>query len=332
MGIEGAGRDDSISLVVGNSQPRYARMSDSNRLLFAAAAIGLVICSIIWGVIGVGSLFRNPERAAVYYDMQDRREGNQYQTSRSAAQLTEQACTEASRAGSDDVIETNQRDLCAQFIAAAAARETADYAKAQTWIGLVGFAFVIVGLALNWIATAAATEQASLARRAIPQPYLQAVAKDFNLAKEGERKGLLRAFNASDSAKLILHNHGEAPAVLVHVQARLDLVEQDEEFPGFVRNDPPEPNMLVHGVVVGAHTDSDGFWANRPRPDSVHYDGLEDWWLHGYAVYSDGKGRHYALGFCFGFAGFGWVRATPPGQRNGDANYHREITKPSRWM
>lgn len=309
-------------------------MSDSNRLLFAAAAIGLIVCSLIWGVVGVGLVFSSEQRAQAYREIDDHRGGYEYQSYRTAVRLTEEECANASEQSGSQAEQSTQHDLCAQYIAATAARKSANYAQAQTWIGVFGFAFVIVGLVLNWIATLAATEQAKLARRAIAQPFLQVEPKDFRLA-EARRVGVMAAIPRSESAKFVLHNHGAAPAVLIHVQSRLDLVEDGGAFPGFVRNDPVEPNMLVFGVIVGADKDSAGLWASRtrtPEEEDFFLSGLEDWWLHGYAVYSDGKDRYYALGFCYAFTGFGWVRSTPPGCRNGDANYHREITKNPNWQ
>lgn len=302
-------------------------------MLIAAAAIGVIACALVWGVIGVGLLTSSQDRADAYYEVDDHRGGNHYQSYRTAVRLSEQECARASQQRGSEAEQSTQRDLCAQYIAAVAARKSANFAEVQTWIGVFGFAFVIVGLVLNWIATLAATEQAKLARRAIPQPFLQVEPKDFKLA-EPDRRGLLAALGKHDSAKFVLHNHGAAPAVLIHVQSRLDLIENGSAFPGFVRNDPIEPNMLVFGVIVGADKDSAGLWANRTRTqdeESFSFSGLEDWWLHGYAVYSDGRDRYYELGFCYAFAGFGWVRSTPPGCINGDANYHREITKNPAW-
>jgi hypothetical protein len=305
-------------------------MSNRDRLLVAAAALGVVFCSLIWSAVGLGLLTRNPERAAAESEIYHQRQHDQYETYDAALALTDEACAEARTESADESQRHDNRDLCAQYIAAASARKSANYTQFQTWIGLFGFSFVIVGLILNWVATDAAAEQARLARRAIPQPYLQVSPKQLRLASEADRAGagaILRSLPQHDSAQFTLHNHGGAPATLVHVQARLDLVEAGDPFPGFVTNDPVEPNMLVHGVIVGANGESDPLWASRQRVADTFPDVLDDWWLHGYVVYSDGFDRYYALGFCFGFAGFGFVRATPPGCRNGDANYHREITK-----
>ena len=93
-------------------------MSDRDRLLVAAAAIGVIVCALLWSVIGVGLLTRNPESAAAQYDIQQERDRTQYEAERAVRALTDEACADARAARDDDPQQANKRDLCAQYIAA----------------------------------------------------------------------------------------------------------------------------------------------------------------------------------------------------------------------
>lgn len=214
-------------------------------------------------------------------------------------------------------------------------RRMADAADAQYWINRWQLILAAVAAFLLWRtlrqqakATRASIEQAEAARRAVAQPYLQFKPQAFQFATE-MRTGIGALLpREHDSVQFVLHNYGAAPAVLTHAEARLEIVDDDTPFSGFLKGDDAIPNATVHGVVIGSGLASDPYFANRERrPDEITLDSLDSWWVHGFAVYSDGLGRYYALGFCYEFRGFGWVRSTPVGFRNGDANYHREITK-----
>lgn len=139
-------------------------MSDRDRLLVAAAAIGVIACALIWGVLGVGLLTRDPERAAANYEIHRQTQRTEHETDASVLALADEACADSRTASADESQQHDKRDLCAQYVAAAAARKAANYAQAQTWIGVVGFGFVVVGLWLNWAATVAATEANRQAR------------------------------------------------------------------------------------------------------------------------------------------------------------------------
>lgn len=139
-------------------------MSDRDRLLFAAAAIGVITCALIWSVIGVGLLTRDPERAAADHEIHRQTQRAEHETDASVLALADEACADSRTTGADESQQHDKRDLCAQYVAAAAARKAANYAQAQTWIGVVGFGFVVVGLWLNWVATVAATEANRQAR------------------------------------------------------------------------------------------------------------------------------------------------------------------------
>lgn len=269
-------------------------MSDSNRLLFAAAAIGLIACALIWGVAGVGLLLRSQQHADAYYQVDDQRGGNEYQSYRTAVRLTEAECAKAREQSGTQSEQSTQRDLCAQYIAAAAARRSANYAQAQTWIGVFGFGFVIVGLVLNWIATKAATEQTEIARQQlinVDRPELFADVKDSDI-----KDTLLHTIPLAIVTATIT-NAGERSAIFERVHTKLHASAY-----------PPKPQTIVDDIprferrnILGTDKSLDVPVAGRTEPVTVAAVLDESVALHvlGYVVYRDRWGTEWEMGFCF---------------------------------
>jgi len=82
-----------------------------------------------------------------------------------AASLAHEACADAEQPGNDTADTHDKKDLCAQFQSAAAAEKSADFARWQTRIGVIGLAAVLLTLAFNIRATNAAAEAAEAAKK-----------------------------------------------------------------------------------------------------------------------------------------------------------------------
>lgn len=209
-------------------------MFNSNRLLIAAAAIGLIVSSLVWSVYGVGLLTRSPDRAAANGYVQAERGDHRYESYGAVAALVHQACTEGEQAREADFADTEQRDLCAQYVAAAA-RKAADWAAAQTWIGFFGLLAVIVTLVLNYAATLAATEQSKIAKRAFEEAErpLFFVSATTDLPPEEADGFAYRSFDA----RLLFENVGTRPAIATELRLRLVRCPENES--------PPTPDSAI---------------------------------------------------------------------------------------
>lgn len=295
-------------------------MFKGRRLQYAAIGCGLVVAALLlFRVLGGGHQEANVQdrtgaHTQRYYDSY----GGPYSLLGPCPQTEDQGNQTAC-----DPHYYERRDLQQQ-------RNMSRAAWAQLTLTGISIALLLYTLGLSIRATNASIAQAKEARRAIPQPYLQLKPGEFKFAPDAPRTGFLRGISKSDSVKFRLHNYGPAVATLIHIEARLDLLTDDEPFPGLLTGNEANPDVSVHGTAIGAQSESEIYWVNRKRREGESgFDSLlDDWFLHGFAVYSDGFDRYYALGFCYSFAGFGWSRDTPPGCRNGDANYHRETTRP----
>lgn len=144
-------------------------MTDCNRLLIASTAIALLLCALIWGAVGARLMTQSPERFYAYISERPQPAATQYVSHQSALALANEACAEAAADPGDDTQRDSGRDLCAQYIAAASASQSANYTAWQTWIGGFGLCAVLITLVLNFIATRAATKQSRIAQRALEE-------------------------------------------------------------------------------------------------------------------------------------------------------------------
>jgi hypothetical protein len=294
-------------------------MSASDRLLYTAAAIGLIAIVLLWGVIGVGVLVRGVERQHAQSYASDQGGTPQGQSVESiSTAFAYETCAESEQPGEDEATQRSKEDLCAQFLNAAAASKMARLAFWQTVVGVGGLVAVAFTLALNAVATFAATDQAKTARRALEdleRPYLLAEIKQrpqgYN-AVFREASGA-RPFDTSDTTEYRFRNHGRSPALLVkYNRARIGRWAS--------QGSPPPIDPLTdsgfpapHGVVVPVGKRSQKFevvgefWPADPNLRQGPQDNLV-WWFMGYAVYRDMTGNTYALGFCHFYSAYhrGW--------------------------
>jgi hypothetical protein len=112
------------------------------------------------GAVGIAVLFLlialSIDREQAHRSEAQHSERGADQTQQSPSAIANRVCANAQQESGE---ETKQRDLCAQFQAAAAASRAADWTEAQAYIGIGGLTAVLVALYFNIIATNAATAQ-----------------------------------------------------------------------------------------------------------------------------------------------------------------------------
>lgn len=267
-----------------------AEGSRQNQILVAAASITVIVCGLIWGVAGIGLLTGNPSSA-------------ESQTGAALRAMTREVCADAGLARDDDPQQSRALDLCAQYIAASSSRDAAMYAQAQTWIGLVGFSFVIFGLWLNWVATNAATESNKLAREQFELQRRAWISVKATAVRIGPSRRLDATFqnDGTNRCEIVLRarNIGQSPALNVTfwVANGASLFWEAGEEAKLLQNamnearDQPHP---VGGYVFpGEERSPRSFTVNTGSLVAAQPGGF--FWAYGFATYQlrDGGESHF---------------------------------------
>lgn len=248
---------------------------------------------------------------------------------RSAAAMADEVCPEAQQEIGG---ETKQRDLCAQFQAAAAASRAADWTETQAYIGIGGLLAVLVALYINILATNAATEQSRTARRSLEnleRPHIRVDAEGLEeeVIKLQEYSGGPETEKYQYSTTLTFFNYGRDAAILTSID-RFLLVDDDMWNLVFDPSDTGERGgrALPFGHIVMARDKSDPFPVYSKRREE-RPNMLSTWWLHGFIRYEDAFRNKYVVGFCFERSGERWLRGAPGGRPSAEYNYSRNVER-----
>lgn len=307
-------------------------MSGRDRVLDAAVRVGLVVGVLIWSVLGVGLLTSNRPHANA--SIQSQTASYQRDAVPDAAALGREACAEVNEQSDSSADQREQRDLCAQFLAAAAAQNSANFSNDQTIIGAVGLFAVLLTLALNAVATLAATDQARTARRSIEElerPYLFARVGGDNSGPPTAFAPERQRMEPHEPIEYYFVNHGRSPALITRYKRRRYRRRYSEGPPPPIDPDGDEGWPAPHGVVVPAGQDSQAFQVLEFPGQSTPPQGIDDieiWYFIGYVVYQDTSGSaEYVKGFCYYYAQLGrqeWY-LLGTGQTPDEYNYDRRI-------
>lgn len=162
--------------------------------------------------------------------------------------LLEQACAEAEESGHDDPDYREKRDLCAQYLSAAAARRTADLAMAQNVIGVVGLVAIVITLIFNIRATNASTTAARAAEISARATHNAERAWLFV-----QTCNATKVFNAGQplgfAFKMAWLNSGNTPALDVEIWSHHKLLQPGETFPAVEKKAEASLEDVTPGAI-----------------------------------------------------------------------------------
>jgi hypothetical protein len=196
-------------------------MSDRDRLLVAAAAIGLTFCALIWSAVGIAILTKQSPRAAESrpaIEQSAQTESDDDSRYRRWADATPRGILESEQTPTGDACESDpecrqKEDLRAQQSVALASNAILFWTRFQTIIAVLGTALLWWGLFLNQQATNAATEQTKIARREFrysERPILRLEITGDNMEEALDAEG---AFSPTPWVQFTVTNIGKGTAI-----------------------------------------------------------------------------------------------------------------------
>lgn len=280
-------------------------MSDRDRLLFAAAAIGVAICSLVWSLVGIAALHHQPYERATH----ERASSDEYQVP-----PVSRAIPTPPREPIPDRNEwRDESDLQAQWKAADWTFWSAIISIGSTIAALLGLFFVRESLRLS----REANNNARHAFEEAERPLFFVSIQPFSTKKE-DREEMIQ--NNAEMQYLIFHNVGTRAAFVRSLRtvigfAKSETIKDHTALAEIAANEKASPVFVSYKA--------DNF------ADRIHKG--EQLLLTGTLIYEDALGIGRERGFQFVakpfeglwaylYSGFNWERATDP-----SVNYDRRI-------